>query len=407
MYLSNLTHARYFLLAAMLLLMGVSASAQTIPAPANPSQRIRPPLPEPPTLSARSYVLVDFTTGKVLAEKEPDLQLEPASITKVMTSYVVFSELASGNLQLNEEVVISEKAWRMGGSRMFIEVGKRVSIEDLIRGMVVASGNDASVALAEHIAGSEAAFADLMNQYARSLGMNNTYFLNATGWPAPEHVTTANDIARLSVALIRDYPDYYAYYAEEQFEFNDVKQPNRNRLLFRDDSVDGIKTGHTEAAGYCLAASSVKEDMRLVSVVMGAASENQRADDSQALLNYGHRFYETSRVYAAGEQLGQTTVWKGAVPEVAVMVPAALNVTVPRGRYDDLVATLGLQGPLQAPLSAGQVIGELQIRLDNEVIATSSLQAAQSVPQAGILKRWWHGIRLWSGAGQPAVTDDE
>ena len=361
----------------------------------NASTRIRPPQPDAPAIAARSHILQDFHSGQILSANNADMRVDPASITKIMTSYVVFQELRGGNLQLHDEVAVSEKAWRMEGSRMFIEVGTRVSVEDLIRGMVVQSGNDASVALAEHIAGSEDAFASLMNQYAQRLEMHDTHYTNATGLPGPEHYTTAADVAKLSRAIIAEFPDEYAYYSEREFTFNDVRQSNRNRLLFQDDSVDGIKTGHTEAAGYCLAASSEIDGMRLISVVMGADSEAARAEQSLALLSYGQRFYETVHLYAVGEQLGEAQLWKGAQNTVPVAVPNDVYITIPRGRYDDLAAVLNLQTPLLAPVTAGQVIAEVVVYLDNEALTTQSLQAAETVEAAGFLKNWWHGMRLW------------
>lgn len=363
----------------------------TPPTPTEPAVVVKPQAPE---ISAGSHILIDFNSSAVLSEHNANQRLDPASITKIMTSYVVFQELYAGGLSLDEMVTISEKAWRMEGSKMFIEVGKQVSIEDLIRGLVVQSGNDASVALAEHIAGTESAFAGLMNQYAERLGMNNSHYVNATGLTDPEHYTTAADIALLSQALIRDFPEQYAYYAEREFTFNDIPQSNRNLLLFRDDRVDGIKTGHTDAAGYCLAASSEENGMRLISVVMGTESEAERAEQTQALLNYGHRFYETVQLYQQGEQPGRMRVWRGAEAQVGLQIPNDVYLTIPRGRYGDLAARMDLLEPLEAPVQIGQMLGNIVVSLDNEVLLQQPLTAVENVEQGNFLKGWWHGIRL-------------
>ncbi|MFM1892112.1 MAG: D-alanyl-D-alanine carboxypeptidase, partial [Pseudomonadota bacterium] len=287
-------------LISLLLLLLCSASAVAAP-----------PVPAPPTVAGTGHLLLDMHSGRVLAESNADARLEPASLTKIMTAYVVFRELQHGNLKLEDQALISEKAWKTPGSRMFIEVGKRVSVGDLLNGMVIQSGNDASVALAEHIAGSEDTFAGLMNEHSRRLGMQNTHFVNATGLPHEDHYTTPRDIAKVTIATIREFPELYKLYAVKEFVWNDIKQPNRNLLLWRDDSVDGVKTGHTEAAGYCLVSSAAREGMRLVAVVMGTSSENARAKESLSLLNYGFRFFETHRLYAAGDALVRTRVWKG------------------------------------------------------------------------------------------------
>ena len=266
------------------------------------------PVPAAPQVGAASYIMTDFNSGRVLVEHNADMRVEPASITKLMTAYVVFSELADGNINLQDKVPISEKAWRTGGSRMFIDPKMQVSVEDLVRGMVIQSGNDASVALAEHIAGSEESFAELMNHYGETLGMQSTNFRNSTGLPDPDHYTTARDIAVLSAATVRDFPDYYTWYSEKEFTFNNIRQHNRNTLLWRDPAIDGLKTGHTEAAGYCLAASAKRDGMRLVSAVMGSSSESSRASETQTLLNYGFRFFETVQLYQAGQELALSLI---------------------------------------------------------------------------------------------------
>jgi D-alanyl-D-alanine carboxypeptidase (penicillin-binding protein 5/6) len=355
------------------------------------------PTPAAPALGANSYILIDFNSGRVLVESSPDTAVEPASITKVMTSYVVFTELAAGNIQLDELVNVSEAAWRTGGSRMFIEPGMEVTIEQLIKGMVIQSGNDASVALAEHLAGSEAAFADLMNHYAAQLGMLNSHFMNSTGLPHAEHYTTARDVALLSVALIEDFPDYYHWYSEKEYTFNNIRQHNRNNLLWRDPAVDGLKTGHTQAAGYCLAASAKRDGMRLVSVVLGSSSESSRVTESQSLLNYGFRFFETVQLYKAGQELAQGKVWKGETEQIKLGIEEQLFVTIPRGRYDELDAQVEMRPELIAPLTAGETVGEISIRLEGSEIASRGLVALESINEAGFFGRTWDGVTMWFG----------
>ena len=355
------------------------------------------PTPAAPEVGATSYVLVDFHSSQILASEAPDLRVEPASITKLMTSYVVFRELESGNLGLNDEVLISEKAWRTPGSRMFVEVDTTVSVEDLLKGVIIQSGNDASVALAEHVAGSEEVFAQMMNAEAERLGMTGTNYQNATGLPGDEHYTTATDVALLSAALIRDFPDYYNWYSQLEFTYNDIRQPNRNLLLRRDDSVDGLKTGHTESAGYCLATSASRDGMRLVSVVMGTASENARAAASQSLLNYGFRFFETFSLYDAGQELTRAEVWKAKSDDMGLGLAEPLLITLPRGRQDALNAELLVPQRPIAPFTAGQTFGELQIMLDDEIIATRDLIVLDAVERAGWWGRTTDSIGLWFG----------
>ena len=353
------------------------------------------PVPAAPTLGANSYILVDFNSNRVLVEHNVDLQVEPASITKLMTAYAVFSELDEGNITLDELVPVSEKAWRTGGSRMFIDPKMQVSVEDLVRGMVIQSGNDASVALAEHVAGSEEAFADLMNHYGEKLGMADTNFVNATGLPDPQHYTTARDIAVLSAATVRDFPGFYAWYSEKEFTFNSIRQHNRNTLLWRDPAIDGLKTGHTEAAGYCLAASAKRDGMRLVSAVMGSASESARASETQTLLNYGFRFFETVQLYQAGQELARARVWKGMTEEVALGIADELFVTIPRGRYDDMEAQVEIQPTLTAPLAEGVVVGAINVKLGDELVASRDLVTLGSVEEAGFFGSMWDGMKLW------------
>lgn len=362
------------------------------------------PVPNPPSLGAKSYMLMDFNSGRVLVDNNSDMRVEPASITKLMTAYVLFNELYEGNIQLQDPVQVSEKAWKTGGSRMFIEPGMEVTVEQLIRGMVIQSGNDASVALAEHVAGSEEAFADLMNHFAEQLGMDDTQFRNSTGLPDPEHYTTARDIVILSAATIRDFPDYYAWYAEKEYTFNNIRQHNRNTLLWRDPAIDGLKTGHTEAAGYCLAASAMRDGMRLVSAVMGSSSESSRASESQTLLNYGFRFYETVQLYQAGQELAKARVWKGLSEEVTLGISDALFVTIPRGRYDDLEATVQMQPNLTAPLEQGVMVGKITVSLGDDLIAERELMTLSGVEEAGFMGRTWDSFKLWF---DDFMADDE
>ncbi len=360
-----------------------------------PAAVLQAQVPSPPALDATGYVLMDFHSGDVIAEDAPSERVEPASITKLMTSYIVFRELAAGRLALDDIVRVSEKAWRTGGSKMFIEVGTEVSIEDLLKGVIVQSGNDASVALAEHVAGSEEVFAQMMNAEAERLGMDGTHYVNATGLPHPEHYTTALDVARLARALIDDFPEYYDWYAQLEFTYNDITQQNRNLLLRRDPSVDGLKTGHTESAGYCLATSALRDGMRLISVVMGTDSENARAAASQALLNYGFRFFETFKLYSAGEVVATAPVWKGKADEMRLAIDDEVYVTVPRGEQGELAAELELPEPAVAPFEQGQPFGMLTVRFGDEVRVRRPLSVLDGVAQAGWWGRATDGIGLW------------
>jgi D-alanyl-D-alanine carboxypeptidase (penicillin-binding protein 5/6) len=345
------------------------------------------PIPEAPAVAARGYLLEDFHSGQAIAEKSSDEQLEPASITKLMTAYVVFSEIRDGSLALSDKVRISEKAWRTPGSRMFVEVNTQVSVADLIKGMIIQSGNDATVALAEQVAGSEDSFAALMNQHARRLGMNHTNFVNSTGLPDKNHYTTARDIARISRALIEEFPEYYRWYSEKKFTYNDITQYNRNKLLWRDESVDGLKTGHTDSAGYCLVTSAERNGMRLISVVLGTKSEEARADATQTLLNYGFRFYETHKLYDGGTKLTGARVWKGATENVDLGLSDTLYVTIPRGEYQHLDASMQLYKQIVAPVSGGQELGDVIVRLGDQTIADRKLIALQPVEEGSIWQR--------------------
>jgi D-alanyl-D-alanine carboxypeptidase (penicillin-binding protein 5/6) len=344
------------------------------------------PIPAAPKVAAKNYILVDANSGRVLAEKEADVQVEPASITKLMTSYVIYNELEAGRLSMDDMVTISEKAWRMGGSRMYVEVDKQVSVHDLMKGLIIQSGNDATVALAEHIAGTERAFVDLMNQYAAKLGMTNTLFLNSTGWPAEGHLTSARDISKLALAVIQEFPEHYAWYKEKVFTYNNIKQYNRNKLLWSDDSVDGIKTGHTESAGYCLVASAVRSDMRLISVVLNTDSEKTRASVSQSLLNYGFRFFETHKLYAAGEVLNRSRVWKGDSEKVSLGLLKDLYITIPRGSYKQLEAVMDVDANIVAPLDKGSQHGAVRVNLAEEEMLHTPLVALESVGEGSMFQ---------------------
>jgi D-alanyl-D-alanine carboxypeptidase (penicillin-binding protein 5/6) len=372
-----------FTLVALMCLLGVTAQA---------SQVI---IPAPPQLASTAYLLLDADTGEVLVEKSADEQLPPASLTKMMTSYIVSSEIERGNLQEDELVDVSVKAWRMGGSKMFIREGTRVSVKDLLRGVIIQSGNDASVALAEHVAGSEDAFVDVMNQQAALLGMDATRYMNATGWPAEGHITTARDLSLLARALINDFPEHYKLYSEKYFKYNGINQPNRNKLLFRDKSVDGIKTGHTDEAGFCLVSSAKKNGMRLIAVVMGTRSEAARAAESQKLLTYGFRFYQTRKVYAAGDQLDTSRVWAGKTDQVTLGIKNDLLLTIPRGAEKQLQASMLVDEVIKAPVPVGKVLGELEVRLGDEVVAKQPLVALNAVEEAGFLARLWDAIKLF------------
>lgn len=346
------------------------------------------PIPEPPNFSATSFILVDHDSGQVLAAKNAEKRIEPASITKIMTSYIVFDELDKGKLALDDKVTISEHAWRMGGSKMFVEVDKQVSVEKLLHGMITSSGNDATVALAEHLAGSEATFAQYMNQYASDLGLENSHFTNATGWPHKDHYMSAHDIARLSSHMIEDFPDLYErFFHQKEYTYNEIKQYNRNSLLWTDDSVDGLKTGHTESAGYCLAVSAEREGMRLVSVVTGTGSNNARSSASQSLLSYGFRFFETYKVFDAGHQITDVTVWKGAADSVPLVADGPVYATAPRDNRAGLSTSAELPGRIMAPVEKGQRMGTLKVAYQGEVVQEKPLYAAEAVPEAGIFGR--------------------
>lgn len=349
----------------------------------------------PPDVQAQGYILIDAQGGDVLAEKNADKPLEPASLTKIMTAYVVFHELKGGNIKLQDMATISETAWRTGGSKMFVEVGKQVSIEDLIKGMVIQSGNDASLALAEHIGGNMGTFARLMNEHAKRLGMTNSNFINPEGLPVPGHVTTARDLSKVTAALIREYPEYYTWFSIKEFTYHNITQPNRNNLLWKDPTVDGVKTGHTEAAGYCLVASSKREDTRLVSVLLGAKSIKQRESESQALLNYGFNFFENTKVLAANQLAGKATLWKGEKGTVDAGVAKDLFVTQPRRQKKKVETVLKLGDHIEAPITKGTAVGEIEIMIDGKLAKTAPLVALEDVKEGGIFSRMTDGLMLW------------
>ena len=350
--------------------------------------------PQPPAVDAKAHFLIDMHTERILSEGGADERLEPASLTKMMTSYVVFSEMARGKFKLADQVLVSEKAWRMKGSRMFIEVGTRVSVEALLMGLIVQSGNDAAVALAEFVAGDEGTFADLMNRHALRLGMSGSHFTNSSGLPEPDQYTTARDMARMAAALIRDFPEYYPLNAVREYEYGGIKQRNRNALLFRDDSVDGLKTGYTKKARYCLVVSAERDGMRLIAVVMGAESIRARTRIAQSLLNYGFRFYETRRVYASDEKVADVRVWKGDAGRLALGLEQDLYVTVPRGRYDEINAEMEVATRLLAPVRAGEQQGVLRLALGEELAIERPLVALDDVAEGNLWRKVSDHVRL-------------
>jgi D-alanyl-D-alanine carboxypeptidase (penicillin-binding protein 5/6) len=353
------------------------------------------PVPAPPVIGATSYLMIDAQSGQELASLEPDTPVPPASLTKLMTTYVVLHAIADGQIALDDEVTVSEKAWRMQGSRMFIEVGSRVRVEDLLLGVIVQSGNDASIALAEYVAGSEAVFAQMMNQYAQALGMKSTHFVNATGWPDDNHYSSARDLAILARALIQEFPEHYEWHAIKEFQWGDITQPNRNRLLWRDDSVDGLKTGHTQAAGYCLVASAKRDGMRVITVVLGTSSDKARIDGSQALINYGFRFFETRLLYKAEEEITRARVWKSANEFSPLGVMEDLYITVPRGSYDSLESVHNMPAVVEAPVAIGQPLGEIRVSLNGEDLLVEQLRVLEDNPAGSFWQRTMDTVMLW------------
>ncbi|MGZ8927233.1 MAG: D-alanyl-D-alanine carboxypeptidase family protein [Methylobacter sp.] len=350
--------------------------------------------PAAPTIAASGYILMNHNTGKVLAENNADVKLAPASLTKIMSVYVVFREISNGHLHLDDLVTISQKAWQTPGSRMFVEVGNQVKVEDLLKGVIIQSGNDASVALAEHIAGDEATFAAMMNQHAERLGMKNSHFEDSNGLPIENHYTTARDLAILTQALVKEFPDYYRWFSQKEFTFNNIVQHNRNQLLSRDETVDGVKTGFTDAAGYCLVASALRNDMRLISVVMGASSPNARANENQNLLNYGFRFFESHKLYQGKTSLAEARIWKGDTKNIPLGLAEDLYASIPRGHYADLKAAINIDKKITAPVKEGTKVGTVNVTLKDEVIANKDLIALKTVEQGNIIQRLYDSAMM-------------
>ncbi len=377
--------------------LALAQSPQPAPAPAPAPEVATPP---PPSITGTAWILMDYETGQVLAGENIDERVEPASITKVMTSYVIASELEAGRISEDDQVMMTENAWRKGGagtggSFSGFEVNQTAPLLDMEIGMAVQSGNDAAIALAEHVAGTEEAFASLMNAHAQRLGMTSSHFVNSHGLSEENHYSTARDLAVLGRSIIRDFPDIYAHNKIREFTVGPITQRNRNLLLWRDDAVDGIKTGHHSGAGYCLMASAQRGDQRLISVVMGSTSEAQRANDSMALLNWGFRFFETHRLYDAGEELATQRIWKGRDNELSLGLAEPLLVSTARGKYEQLQPSMDLPATLVAPVEEGQVMGTVRVMLDGEVVAERPLVALQAVERAGFFKRLWHEFLMW------------
>ena len=350
--------------------------------------------PAAPTIAASAYILQDFHTGKVLAENNADTKLAPASLTKIMTVYVALKEISKGHLHLTDLATISQRARDASGSRMFLEVKQQVKVEDLLKGIIIQSGNDASIALAEHIATQESTFADMMNQQAAQLGMKNTHFQNSDGLPIENHYTTARDLTTLTSALIKEFPEYYPWFSQKEFTFNKIVQHNRNLLLGRDESVDGVKTGFTDDAGYCLVASSLREGMRLISVVMGTKSSKARADENQKLLNYGFRFFESHRLYEGKKSLKDAKLWKGADNTIPLGLAEDLYATIPRRHYDDLKATIVVDKKITAPVKEGDKYGSVNVELKGEIVSQKDLIALKSVEKGNVFYRAYDSIMM-------------
>ena len=368
-----------------LMLGGAGAQAQT------ETQAI----PPPPQVPVRGYILIDYQSGNILAEMNSGERMEPASITKLMTGYIIYKALKSGKITLNDQVTISEKAWRMQGSKMFVKVGSQVSVDDLLMGMVVQSGNDATVALAEYVAGSEETFASLMNQEAERLGLTSSHFVNASGMPDPNHYMSARDIALLTRAIIREFPEQYVRYSVRSFKYNNIEQQNRNRLMLTDPTVDGVKTGHTESAGYCLVSSAKRGDTRLISVVLGAQKERERFQASQALLNYGFSFFESHKLYDADTPIVTEPLWKGEESELPLGVAQGLYVTVPKGQAQHVSTVTSVQPTIVAPIQKGQPFGEIVVRFGEQDVSKAPLVALKDVPESGWFGRMIDSILLF------------
>jgi D-alanyl-D-alanine carboxypeptidase (penicillin-binding protein 5/6) len=356
-----------------------------IPIPTQPQQTTI--TPSAPNLDATGYILMDGTSGKIIASKNADNRLPPASLTKLMSLYIISAAIKNGQIHMDDKVRISSKAWKTEGSRIFVKVGDEVPVKDLLQGIIVASGNDATVALAEYVAGSEETFTAMMNETAKLLGMTNSHFMDSTGLPNKDHYSSAHDLAILTQAYIKTFPEDYSFYSEKWFTYNGIRQPNRNRLLWRYQYADGLKTGHTDEAGYCLVGSAKKDGMRLISVVMGEANDQNRTEDSIRLLTYGFRFFETHKLYNAATPLVQARIWKGEKSEIPLGITEDLYVTVPAGTYKRLQASLDLNNSLKAPIAKGQVCGTLNLTLNNQVISSKPLIALEDNPEGGFLRR--------------------
>jgi D-alanyl-D-alanine carboxypeptidase (penicillin-binding protein 5/6) len=399
------------MLKPFLMILASCLFSSTLLATPTPTPTMALPIPAAPTLGAKAYVLQDNGSGQILVSVNGQERLPPASLTKMMTVYVVDHELASGRLKLDDPILISEKAWRSEGSRMFVNVNSTVPARDLLNGVIIQSGNDASIAFAEHIAGTEEAFADQMNAYAKALGMKNTHFMNATGMPDPNHYTTAEDMAILARAIVNEFPETYKIYSQKEFVYNGIKQGNRNMLLWRDPTVDGIKTGHTDDAGFCLVASALRNDMRFNAVILGAANEGARAEQAQSLLNYGFRFYKTQSLLTGNKPIAQTTVYQGKTSKLPIGVEHDLMVTVPQNQNQTVGTSLVMHHDLRAPITRGQVVGELTITMGDKVLVTTPVVALDNVERAGIFGRFFGWIKLFfkgllsKGGGAPLAAE--
>ena len=352
-------------------------------------------VPKAPKLNLSSYILIEATTNTVIAEFNSDNQIAPASMTKVMSGYVMADQIANGSISLDDKVLISEKAWKTGGSKMFIEAGKRVSVKDLMSGIIIQSGNDATIAMAEYVAGSEEGFVDFMNAYASELGLTNSLFQNSTGFSDPNHFTSAKDLAKLTQALINNFPDHYATYKEKEFTFSGIRQLNRNKLLWRDDSVDGVKTGHTDSAGFCLISSAQRNDMRLIAVVAGSESENERLTASQRLLEYGFRFYATQKLVSQEIKVTTAKVWGGKTNEVALGSSKDIYLTLPRSEFKNIKANYQFNNNLQAPIEIGQMIGSIEFTSNDRVVLSAPLVAIETVEAKGFFGMLWSRLVYW------------
>ena len=351
-------------------------------------------IPDPPSISSSNYILIDANTNRILAEMNPDEEIEPASITKIMTGYIVSDQIQDGFITLDDEVLISENCWRKKGSRMFIEEGSRVVLLDLIKGMVIQSGNDATCAIAEHVAGSEDNFVDLMMRYAKKMALDNTSFINPTGWPDAGHYSSAKDIAKLSTLLIKDFPDHYSLYKEKWFTYNNIRQRNRNALLWQDDSIDGLKTGHTESAGFCLVSSGTREQTRLIAVTLKSKSEKTRLTDNRRLLDYGFRYFRTKKLVTEGQNVKEEQVWGGELEKVAIAPIQDFYLTLPLRDFKKIESFISLEDYLQAPISKNQIVGKMLFKLGEEEVGSVDLVTVKEVKSQGVFGRAWSNIKL-------------